>query len=409
MVRVLPRVKSFGEEIAGIIGQGAGAGFSSAMKSRDEEKELEKENAQILKETKIDLTGIKDPQTRREVFSKLISGNQEKNKKIKELEGEEEAYKTIESKLGKDFADVWKASPVGGRTELLKYALDRISRGEDISDVLKDVKTTDKPSLKENIDVKSQVAELKNGRIPKNYDWPDYSKRPLGYTPKDWINEKSQWRKENAPVFQENKNKLKSNIADQLAIKKLKKLNNSNKLPQDLERFLINPATGELYGIAQITGMASPETQEWLKETARFQNRAKDAFGSRVTNFDLVSYMKQFPTLMNTPEGRERILRMMGINNELDQLYENALNDVYMHYGLNGISQEDAEKEVQKLISNDVERLHDEYLEIDKENQELESKKNDTGRVIRIKGPDGNEYEMDSSHLDELPEGYQII
>lgn len=180
-------------------------------------------------------------------------------------------------------------------------------------------------------------------------------------------------------------------------------------MPEDLERFLINPSTGELYGLAQISGAASPETQEWLKETARFQNRAKDAFGSRVTNFDLISYMKQFPTLMNTPEGRERIISMMDINNQLDQLYEKALNQVYTKYGLSGIPQEKAEELAQSMISDDTERLHNEYLGFDELNKEEENKQNETGRVIRVLGPDGNEYELDSSHLDDLPEDYKII
>lgn len=411
IIRAPERKPSFGELVGANLGAGLGKGAQLGMEqilNEDLEKkkfarQLELED--VRHEKSMELQGLKNS----------IAQQKQQQQKQQDKELEDVNYEKVKNAFGNDFANVWKAAPTGGRTELLKYALDSVARGENIQDLLANVKQNQpnefqeskKPS--ENLFEGEAIPQIKNGKIPKDFKWPDYSKRPLGYTPKDWVKQKADWRKENAPVFQENKTKLKSNINDELAIKKLKKLNKSKKLPEDLERFLINPSTGELYGLAQISGAASPETQEWLKETARFQNRAKDAFGSRVTNFDLVSYMKQFPTLMNTPEGRERILQMMDINNQLDQSYEKALNQIYMKYGLNGVPQEKAEELAQSMISDETERLNNEYVGLDEKNKLSENEQNETGTIIKVQGPDGKVYEMDSSYLDQLPEGYKIL
>jgi hypothetical protein len=252
-----------------------------------------------------------------------------------------------------------------------------------------------------------KIPQISKGEIPKDFKFKDYSKRPYGYTPKDWAEERSTWRKENFPIFEKNRDRVSSTDDDMLATKKLVQLNKSKKLPEGMSRFLINPETGDFYGLAQIAGQASPEVQQWSKLIARFQNRAKDTFGSRVTNFDLQSYMKQFPGLLNTEEGRTRILDMMKINYELDSLYDKALQKIYDHYGLSGIPPEEADNLSRSLIQEKTEKLKDKYLKLDEENQSSEIS-NLSGKIIEVIGPDGQEYEIDQSEVDKLPQGFRL-
>lgn len=404
MVQVLPEVESFGAQFGRSVGQGLGHGLLKGQEKIGQMSQLREEDEAIEKDLGINLRGIVDPDLRRQRVIQELKGRQEKQQAFQNQFAEEESYKKIEEVFGKKFADIWKSSPVGGRTELLKHGIDSKLRGLDVDSLLG---TTQSPiSTNQNVSKTSDVPQMKNGKVSKDFDWPDFKKEPTGFTPKEWKDERKVWRKENSPIFLENKNKLQNSKRDKIAIKKLDKLNETRKVGEGFERTLINPSTGEPFGIAQITGQMSPETQEWIKETARFQNRAKDAFGSRVTNFDLVSYMKQFPGLLNTYEGRKRILRMMDINNELDQLYENALEKIYQHYSLNGIPMEEADNLAQSMIKEESERLSQEYLGLDETNQETDDF---SGRMVDVYDPQGNLVgEIDESQIDQLPEGYRI-
>jgi hypothetical protein len=295
-------------------------------------------------------------------------------------------YDTLKGAFGQKFADLYKSAPTGGRTKLLENAIDAKSRGQNIQDLLEE------PTQKPKFDKESE-------------EFPDFSKKPLGYTQSEWNKEKANWRKENQPIFKANKEKLATHKRDVLEIHRLKKL--SPKLPEGLERTLINPSTGEFYGIAQLAGSASPEAQEWQKIISRFQNRAKDSFGSRVTNFDLVSFMKQFPSMLNTEKGRGRILDLMETVNDIDQLYEDELDSVYKRYNLNGISQEKADEIVQSRISAPMEKLINKYENINMEAQN-EGQGALSGQMVEVIGPDGKEYEVDLFEVEQLPKGFRL-
>lgn len=377
------------------------------MQSQAQEMQMHQENEAFKRLTGEDVSGIRDPKIRQKIAEMVYQSRNKATELRGESEQEQNNYDQVKNTFGKQFADVWKAAPVGGKTELLKVGIDAKLRGHNIEDLLKGVQSSGSPS---NELPNEKPPQMKNGDIPKDYQWPDYSKRPPDYTPKEWNNERETWRKENDPIFQSNKTKLKNNINDSRDIKRLSQLNKSKKLPEGMARTIIDPETGDIRPLAQLIGLATPETQEWVKIASRFQNRAKDAFGSRVTNFDLMSYMKQFPGLLNTPEGRDRILEMMTINNELDQLYEKSLNKIYNKYGLSGISQENADRMAQEFIKDDTERLENKYLNIDEQNQMQgeEGPVKLSGKMVDVIGPDGEEYEVDQSEVGLLPEGYKI-
>ncbi len=393
------RKPSFGQQFTEALGQGLNL-YGEYKKGRSQ--------IEAAKRLGVDPSILQLPQeAQKEYFKNQFAAPRKDKEMADKFLAESRDYDIVNQTFGKKFADVWKASPVGGKTELLKYGMDALSRGENLENLLEDIDVPQENSISTSLN--ENIPQMKNGKISKDFQWPDYSKRPFGYNPKEWANEKKSWRKENAPIFQENKTHLNSLQKDSLAIKNLQKL--SPKLPEGVERLIINPETGEPYGIAQLAGVVSPEVQEWVKEVSRFQNRAKDTFGSRVTNFDLVSYMKQFPGLLNTEEGRRRILRMMGINNQLDNLYETALNQVYKKYGLSEIPQEKADELATNFIKDDAEKLREEYLQIDQENQQMDSQANKTvlsGRTVDVLGPDGQLYEIDESEVDQLPEGYRV-
>lgn len=412
MVQILPQIQE--QEQPPSFLEGLGMGASQALPGAVEkyfsnlanQRQQQQGNQAAQRLSGMDMSGL-DPETQRALLVQGLKQQQLSQKNQAEQFQDEQSYGKIKDAFGEKFANIWKAAPVGGKTELLKQGIDAKLRGADLEQMIGGIQPkTGKAEAAIDERTPPQVPQMKDGKLPKDFQWPDFSKRPGGFTPKDWANEKKTWRKENSDIFLENKTKLQNNKKDAMAVKKLESLN--KKMPDDLGRLLINPSTGEPYGLAQLAGKVSPEVQEWVKETARFQNRAKDTFGSRVTNFDLQSYMKQFPGLLNTQEGRKRILRMMTINNKLDELYEGALQKIYQKYGLSGVPMEEADKLAQSMIEDQTQQLTDEYLGLDDENQLQESPKL-SGRMVDVVDDQGNEYEIDEREVDQLPPGFRLI
>lgn len=288
-------------------------------------------------------------------------------KKIQDQKLDNRNYELIKDALGEQVANLWRASPTGAKTEIEKRALAELARKQNLEDQLGQKQP--QPNLEPFSTEEEIFPQMETDQLPKDYKYPNFLNAPPGYNQKEWNDERKTWRKENAPIFEENSRRLANTKRDELGTKNLNKINERRNLPEDFSRVFVDPETGDFRYAAKVFGQQSPDAEEWVKEVARFQNRAKDAFGSRVTNFDLASYMKQFPNLMNSYEGRKRILRMMEINYELDKLYQNSLEKIYQKYGLGNIPQEEADRLAKGFIQNKTRKLQDEYLNIDNENQ----------------------------------------
>lgn len=88
---------------------------------------------------------------------------------------------------------------------------------------------------------------------------------------------------------------------------------------------------GELTPVGQ--SLLSSDAQEAVKLVTDELEGAKNTFGSRVTNFDAQLYLKKLPSLLNTPDGRRRVLRDLRIMNKLNELHSNGILDVVDRYG----------------------------------------------------------------------------
>lgn len=107
----------------------------------------------------------------------------------------------------------------------------------------------------------------------------------------------------------------------------------------------------------------SPEAQESVKLVADELSGAKDSFGARVTNFDLQAYMKRLPTLLNTAEGRRRVLRDLRIMNKINSIFERGVLEVVDRYGGPGkISLSKAENIWEKENAEKVSQLRKEFI-----------------------------------------------
>ena len=100
------------------------------------------------------------------------------------------------------------------------------------------------------------------------------------------------------------------------------------------------------------SALLSPEAQEAVKLVTDEIKGAKDTFGSRVTNFDATQYLKTLPSLLNTPEGRRRVLRDLSLINQLNRQHaEGVLDIIEEHGGAGKISMSKAEQIYRKRFA----------------------------------------------------------
>ena len=98
---------------------------------------------------------------------------------------------------------------------------------------------------------------------------------------------------------------------------------------------LVNPV---LYSGLQkigldIPGLMNPDTQEFDELVTNFLRDAKSIFGSRVTNYEMSTFIKSIPSLKNTNEGKMRIIRNLKLYNAASKLRAKTMQDIMEENG----------------------------------------------------------------------------
>lgn len=233
-----------------------------------------------------------------------------------------------------DLARLAAAATTGGQTEVLKQVLETRQRG--ISSI--------KDSLSEDISPSEEFIheDLDKGLIPK-----EKFRREEGRFAK---------QSDKYSDFSEKSNKLHQ---EQMRLQRLQELNEGGNLPKGLGRINVNLKSGELV----LPFAASEDAQEFGKIVNDFLAGAKDTFGARVTNFEVNRFLRRLPSLLNSEEGRRRVLRDMEIINQINTLYNQAILDEFDERG--GVRKVDldvAERAARKKIDPLIKKLQKEYV-----------------------------------------------
>jgi hypothetical protein len=332
----------------------------------------------------------------------LLKGRIDRENQAAKLRGEfdadKENYGKIKDAFGQKFADVWKATGQGERTALTKAALDAKARGIDLEKMLGQIEPQDNmqsPGEKINTAKKGEA--------------PEYKLNTEGMTPKEVVDYKSALRKENTPIWKETIDNLSDYKELDRDVSILEKINEKKNLPEGLEKLLIDPETGAPYPRGTIIKSPNRDVQQWAKTIARQATRAQTAFPGRVTNFDLAAYMRQFPGLFNTYDGRKVILAQMKLTNKANLIMSKAMDKIYSKNKLSGITPEDAFEQARSMVEDELSNIDQQLIDLADEGEILSSPGlNLSGKMIDVLGPDGQLYEIDESEVDQLPTGYRI-
>lgn len=241
----------------------------------------------------------------------------------------------LPEETAKLYQDVAENATTGGLSEIVKTAVDLAKR----TDVGKGLggQGPISPEDKELSDLVSRQDE--------------------GLTPKEKIDRESERFKIGQPIRAEAGAKLRAFARDKERFSILDSLNKSGKLPTDFGRLNLDKEGNLRFPFA-----ASPEAQRFVKTLNEFSASAKDTYGARVTNFDLQQYLKRFPTLLNSEEGRRQIIEQMKIVNEINSVYYKNLQDVFSKAGGSrkidpDVAEDLAEKRSQDAISELVKKF----------------------------------------------------
>ena len=140
-------------------------------------------------------------------------------------------------------------------------------------------------------------------------------------------------RKEAEPKLQELEESL-SNLQNQdMKFNRLEKLFSPELEKQFPNRLLVAAFSkhGELSSIGK--AMLSDDAQEAIKLITDEIKGAKDTFGARVSNFEAGKYLDTLPNLLNSPEGRRRVLRDLRMINNINRMEKQGILDVMDRYG----------------------------------------------------------------------------
>jgi len=106
-------------------------------------------------------------------------------------------------------------------------------------------------------------------------------------------------------------------------------------------------------------GLLSPESQELENLSTDFLRNAKDYFGNRITQQEVNIFLKTIPSLTQSDEGKERVIRNMHLFNEVGKTrYETAQQIIERNKGFrpHDLAQQ-VEQQVKPLVNDIAQRF----------------------------------------------------
>ena len=277
-------------------------------------------------------------------------------------------------------ADLYVALPVGGKTQYANYLFDRLQRGQLNSDRqgFEQEHVTFIPNTIEK-DLTTVSDEI------QEFEWPKIDTFE-GLNDKERVARQNDLIKKNTDIYRDNATKARGFDDEIRRLGQLDRLNESGKLPRGMTKALnINWTTGDI----RFPAASNAQTQLFAKTINDFTTKAKDTYGSRVTNFELGTFLRRLPTLANTEEGRRLILAQMKTQDEIEKLYYDSLQAVYDKYGTKNIDDATVQRISKDLRAEDEKKLIEQYSNIVKSQDVYELKDKAPENYYPVQSPTG--------------------
>ncbi len=336
MVHVLPPVNrgpSLGQRLAG--------GFGQALNTAQQlmqEKEKKTKALQALKSLNLNENILNLPETAQTAYFKQAFEGPETAKPLNELQKAQKALSEQKARYYDEQQNLFQQLIGGGEVPGIG-----VEETKQLPDYIRKPEIEAEPSLQPQAKPKDITAYPEN----KLRQLAAFAGQPgqlgvMGTMAKNeleqrGITEKARSKKEQA-YFNMNEPKLEK-IADterKLDIENARYgrlgelFSDPSKFPSTITAALFTKE-GQIndYAYSQL----SPEAQESVKLIIDSTSNIKDTYGARVTNFDLQTYLRKLPSLLNSHEGRQRVLRDLQDLNQINQIYNRGIQDVFNKAG----------------------------------------------------------------------------
>jgi hypothetical protein len=349
--------ENFAQAFGGLVNQG-----SQFMQGRREKESLSKLLGEDLANVPIE-------------FQKMgYQAKLNQQQQAQQLQGDEESYKALESEFGKQFADIWKSSPTGARTELLKKALDSRLRGQDVDQFLSKM-----PEPEPRISLEKESSS-------------QGPQRPRGMTEAEWTKEKSKNLYDiNQPVLKE-LSQMRKNIPIQ---------------EQAVEDIMnASPDVGWRDYLADRYNFEPLRTSEGVK----LKTAIKDFFlsdlsraGTRPNQWIEQQLAGALPSIGRSAEANQITAAGLQFKVDLAKRRQELIDELTDDYGYSQIDLDKTASKMMKSYVGERQKL------LERQIRDIKNKKDSlSGRLIDVTGPDGQIYEVDESEVESLPEGFRI-
>ena len=146
-----------------------------------------------------------------------------------------------------------------------------------------------------------------------------------------------------------------SNAKDSLA--RLDKMEKLNKHGDFNSPYYI--AGLQKFGLGNVAALMTPDSQEFRKLEIDFLRNLKSIFGSRITEYEVKLYLQSIPSLMQSKEGRERVIENLKIMEQGKLLKEKALLDIRKEN--KGNYPYDLSEQIAERIEPEAEKLRNKF------------------------------------------------
>lgn len=143
-------------------------------------------------------------------------------------------------------------------------------------------------------------------------------------------------RKESKKYLAQLNKEAKVAKENDMRLDRMSELIKTGKLSSPLFHNTLKTLSHGLWGVGlDLHFLESPESQEFTKLSSDMIKGIKDIFGARVTNLDVESFLKTIPSLSQSNEGKQRIIRNLKISNQANKLKESTAKKIIKENGNN--------------------------------------------------------------------------
>ncbi len=359
MVEILEsnRKPTFGQKLNAGVGRGLQVG--NELMGQYQQKQMMQQENEAAKKLGINLEGIHDPKMRQEALSIALQGQYTKPLTSLQQSQKSLADERLKALQGKEklFSKLFQGNP------------DQVKNNQNSNP-----KEQNSPQNEEQFDL-SQLPQDNLSKLAAFAGQPGeegiignmaqaeldkQNKEKEGRTAKE-----KEYFKINEPKVMElaeNNRKLKQEGARYDRLEQL--FSDPSKFPSSLTAALFTK-DGQINDV--VYSQMTPEAQEAVKLIIDSTSNIKDTYGARVTNFDLQTYLRKLPSLLNSPEGKSRVLRDLKIMNRLNQLHSSGIQEIFEEAGgTDKIPFSTAEKRYEKRYGGLEKDLMNQFITPDK-------------------------------------------